>query len=287
MNNSFRGIGLILVALLTFSTSDTLGKILIRSLPAVEIAWMRYAVFVVMAAAMVVRAGGVRHRLWLRTRHPWWQVLRGLGMLASAVSFNASTRYLPLAEATAISYISPVLIVALSVPMLGEKVGLWRWLGVFAGMAGVLVVVRPGSSAFQAAALITLSGSVGWAFASVLTRKLARERSTTTLLWTALTGLAAISLVLPFDFVWPGLLQLGMGLLIGLFSSFGHFLVVLAYRQTQASTLAPFSYLQLIYSGTYGWLVFGNLPDSLTLLGVAIIIASGLFNASRERLRRG
>jgi drug/metabolite transporter (DMT)-like permease len=280
MTSPLRGIGIALVALLMFSSSDVFGKILIRSIPATEIAWIRYVVFVALAGVLVARDGG-RHRLWLRTRHPWGQVLRGLGMVGSAVGFNASTRYLPLAEATAIYYI-----LLLAVPMLGEKVGPWRWAGAAAGMIGVLVVGRPGSSAFQPAALITIAGATSWAFASILTRKLSGERGTVTLLWTALTGLAALTLILPVGFVWPTLPELGLGLLVGLFSSCANYLLILAYRQAPASTLAPFSYLQLIYSGTFGWLVFGNLPDAMTFLGLGIILAAGALNAWRERMGR-
>lgn len=284
MNNSLRGIGLLLVALLMFSTSDALGKHLIETLPAIEIGWLRYLVFVGVAVAM--QLGGGRRHLWLRTHHPRLQFCRGLGMTVSAVCFNLSTHYLPLADATAIAFLSPILITVLSVPFLHEKVGLRRWLVVAAGMIGVLVVIRPGTSAFQPAALITLTSSLGWSSAVILTRKLAGERNSTTMLWSGLTGFVVISALLPFDFRVPSAFQVAEGLAIGLFSSGAHYLTVLAYRRAQASVLAPISYLQLLYSGFYGWLLFGGIPDTMTLTGVGIIMASGFYNASRERRRR-
>lgn len=282
MNNPLRGIGLVLAATAMFSVSDVLGKHLVQSLPAIEIGWLRYVSFVAVAVAMEMGSGW-HHHSWLRTRSPMVQFLRGLGTVISAIFFVAGTRYLPLAEATSISFVSPVLITVLSVPVLHETVGLRRWMGVAAGMLGVLVVIRPGTEAFQPAALITLTSSLGWSMASVLTRKIAGDRATTTMLWASLTGFVVLSLILPAVAVWPTPMQCAEGLLLGLFSAAGQYLLVLAYRQAAASSLAPFFYLQLIYSVGLGWAVFGNLPDAMTLLGAAIIIGSGLFNANCER----
>jgi drug/metabolite transporter (DMT)-like permease len=191
-----------------------------------------------------------------------------------------------MAEAAAVSFASPILITVLSVPVLAEVVGLRRWMAVAAGLLGVLVVVRPGTAAFQPAALFALASSVCWSTASVLTRKMAAgERATTTLLWSAVSGFVVLSAMLPGQAIWPAPAHLALAVVLGVVASSGQYLLVLAYRYAAASLLAPFSYLQLIWATVLGWLVFGALPDGMTLLGAAIIVASGLYTAGRERRR--
>jgi drug/metabolite transporter (DMT)-like permease len=172
--------------------------------------------------------------------------------------------------------------------LLGEVVGIRRWAAVAAGMIGVLVVMRPGTGAFQPAALFGVASSTCWAAGLIMTRRMAgTERTATTLLWSACTGFLVLSVALPFDFVRPNAAQLALALAQGMLSSVGQWLVVLAHRTAPASTLAPFSYGQLLWSVVAGFLVFAALPDQWTVLGAAIIIGSGLYTAHRERVRAG
>ena len=265
-----------------FSLSDVLAKLLRQSLPAVEIAWLRYIVFVAFGTFLA----GRNRFAGLRPRRPVLQVLRGLGLVASAVLFINGLGYLPVAEATAINFISPAFITALSIPFLGEVVGIRRWAAVLAGLGGVLIVIRPGAGALQAAAAFPLLSALCWAAAIIITRRMgATDRTQTTLFWSALTGLAALTVLVPFGFVLPTPGQAGIALALGACASVGQYLVIIAYRLVPASTLAPFSYAQILSSTGFGYLIFSAVPDRATIVGVAIVIASGLYTAHRERVR--
>lgn len=282
MDNPIRGIALLVSATIFFSVSDTIAKLLGQSLPVAEIGWIRYLTFVVMAAALASRGGLGR----LRVRSPATQLVRGVGLVASALFFIAALKFMPLGDAAAVGFVSPLFITALSVPVLHEVVGIRRWLAILVGLLGVLVIVRPGTGAFQPAALLVLASSAAWALASVLTRKMAgTDDAATTLLYSACTGFVLLSLGLPFVFVMPNLEQIVLALLLGIIASTGQYLMVLAYRHAGAALLAPFSYVQLIWSVSLSWLVFSALPDRLTLVGAAIIVASGLYTVHRERIR--
>lgn len=276
-----RGIPIFLGAIALFSVSDALAKVLGQTLPAVEIAWLRYVVFLGLALMPLALRGGVP-----RSRSPGLQALRGLGVAGSAIFFITALQHLPLAEATAINFISPVLVTALAALLLAERIGWRRWGALAVGVIGMLVIVRPGAAAFEPAALLPVLSSACWAGAVIVTRRMAGvDPPATTLLWTAGTGFVAISLLLPLGVRWPTPGELGLGLLIGAISSVAQWLIVLAYRLAPASTLAPFSYVQLISSGLLGLVLFGALPDRWTLLGAAIVAASGLYTAHRERVR--
>jgi drug/metabolite transporter (DMT)-like permease len=282
MDNPLRGIALLVGATMFFSCSDAIAKFLGQSLPVVEISWIRYLTFVVMAGAMASRGGVGR----LRVRSPLVQVVRGIGLVASAILFIAALKYMPLGDAASVGFVSPLFITALSVPVLGEVVGIRRWMAILVGLIGVLVIVRPGTGAFQPAALLVMCSSASWALATVLTRKMAgTDDAATTLLYSACTGFTLLSLALPFEFVVPTPVQLGLCLLLGIIASTGQSLMVLAYRHAGASLLAPFSYIQLIWSVSLSWLVFSALPDRYTLAGATIIVASGLYTVHRERIR--
>jgi drug/metabolite transporter (DMT)-like permease len=285
-----RGIPLLLVSISLFSVSDALAKRLGETLPAVEVAWLRYVTFLALAAIPLARRGGPG---LLRSRAPWLQVLRGLGVVGSAILFIMALQHLPMAEATAINFVSPAFVTALSVVFLAERVGWRRWSAIAVGMVGMLIIVRPGSEVFTLAALLPVGSSAAWAAAVVVTRRMGSlDAPETTLFWTACVGFVVVTLLLPVMLVFgpagialPSLGQVGIGLLIGLFSSAAQFLVVLAYRAAPASVLAPFSYTQLLTSGLLGVVVFGQVPDGWTLVGAAVIAASGLYTAHRERVR--
>jgi drug/metabolite transporter (DMT)-like permease len=213
-------------------------------------------------------------------------VLRGITLVGSAVLFIVGLGHLPIAEATAINFVQPSFVTALSIVFLSEQVGIRRWTATIVGLIGILVVIRPGAGAVQVAALFPLSSALCFAIAVVVTRKMGTsDRSETTLLWTALTGLMLLTIMVPFDFVLPTPGEIGIGLVLGALASVGQYLIIIAYRRGSASTLAPFSYVQLLFSTALGLAVFGAVPDRFTLLGAVIIIASGLYTAHRERVR--
>ncbi len=281
-----RGIALTTGACAVFAIADTTSKYLSTGMPIIEIQWIRYVLFFGMAAIIAARPTGVSGGKPLRPRNPTAQVVRGLCVTGSSVLFVYGIRQMTMAQATTISFLSPLLITVLSIPVLGEVVGLRRWAAVLAGLIGMLVVVRPGMSGFQPAALFGVASSACWALALIITRKIAAsDPPRTTILWSAMVGAAVLTILLPFDALWPTWRQLALCLMLGVLSSAGQWLVVLAHRLAPASSLAPISYTQLPWAAISGYLVFNNLPDGWTLLGAAVIIASGLYTTHRERVR--
>lgn len=281
-DNFLRGGALMLAATLMFSLSDTMAKYITQSVPAVQLATIRYVVFVVMAASPLLRS----RRVSMRSRRPVLQVLRGVGVVGSALCFILSLAHLPIAEATAINFITPLLITALAMPVLGEAVRLQGWIAVLVGFGGMLVVVRPGAHGLHPAALLVLLSSLCWSVAMLVTRKLAGiDRSGVTLLWTAVTGLVLLMAVLPF-FLAPMTWRLaGLSVILGVIASLGQWLAVLAYRHARATVLAPLGYAQLIWSSVLGLLVFGSVPDRWVVVGAVIIALSGVSIVHLERVR--
>ena len=171
------------------------------------------------------------------------QIIRALAVAGSAVLFILGLGHLQVAEATAINFISPIFITALSIPLLGEKVGVRRWAAAAVGFLGVMLVVQPGGSAFQLAALLPIGAALGWAMAAIATRLMSSERSEATLAWSAMIGLIALTAFVPFHWRTPTAGELGLAVLMGSFSTMGHWLIILAYRKAAVSTIAPFSYV--------------------------------------------
>jgi drug/metabolite transporter (DMT)-like permease len=281
-DDPLKAIALAVSATVLFGTSDTISKYLSASLPIVEFIWIRYVLFLVMAI-ILVRVP----RRSVRPRNPGLQITRGLCVVGSSILFVYGVRQLTMAQATTISFLSPLLITILSIPLLGEVVGPRRWAAVAAGMLGMLVVVRPGIGSFQPSVLFGVASAFCWALALIITRKISNsDAPQTTVLWSAAIGTAVLTLLLPFDAAWPTPKQLALSLVLGVLASAGQWVVILAHRFAPASLLAPFFYGQLLWVSVLGFLVFGNVPDTWTLIGAAIIITSGLYTAHRERVRR-
>jgi drug/metabolite transporter (DMT)-like permease len=281
-SSPLRGILFLIASTVVFSVADVITKQLASTLPPPEVAWMRYVTFALVIIPVVLVKGGPA---LLRSQRPSLQILRGFGMVGSSLLFIESLPYLPVADATAIFFISPILIMALSVLVLGEAVGWRRWTAAAVGLVGVVIVVRPGTGAFQSAALLPMIGASSWAVGAVVTRKIVGDHALTTLAYSALVGSIVLSALMPFNWVTPNAAQIGLGLCMGVLFAIGHWFIVLAYRHGNASLIAPFSYVQLIWAGTLGYLVFGTLPDSWTITGAGIIALSGLYTAYRERVR--
>ena len=280
--NVLFGILALIASSMLYSASDVASKYLTGSLPPIELAWLRYVVFFAAVSPMLLVDAG---RL-LRTRRRKLHLLRGATAAASTVLFVLSLSYMPVAEATSIGFAAPLFITILAVIFLGEHVGIRRWSAIFVGLAGVLIVVQPGSSAFQPASLLPLCGAMVSASSIVALRLMKNERADTTMLYTALVGVAILTVLTTFDWVTPTWHELGIGLLGGGFVTLANLVQIFAYRHAPASMLAPFSYLQLIWASGLGYLVFGIFPGGATLLGGTIVAASGLYTAYRERIRR-
>ncbi len=284
VDKPLRGILLVLASTVFLASSDTMAKYLAVRLHAVEIGWLRYFVFILIMCPAVLATSP---RNALRSVRPDLQVLRGLTLVSSSMLFVSALRYLPIAEATTTSFVSPIFVTAFSILFLGETVGMRRWLATITGLIGVMIVVRPGTNAFQPAALLAIFSALCWACSLVTTRKITgRDTAVTTMTYSAITGFVLLSMSLPFFWIVPTVQEIAIGVCIGIAATSGHWLVVLAYRYGDASVLAPFSYSQLIWATIFGYAVFGDVPDAWTFVGAAVIIASGLYIAHRERVRR-
>lgn len=282
-DHPLRGIALIVISTVFLACSDTLAKYLGRTLPAIEIGWVRFFVFLMIMLPVALASKDSP----LRSARPKLQVLRALALVASSVLFITGLRFLPIAEASATSFIAPLFVTALSIVLLGETIGVRRWVATFVGLIGVLIVIRPGSAAFNTAVILPILSALSWAVTLTLTRMISgADRAVVTMTFSALVGFVVLSALAPFVWVMPSWQDVVIALGVGLASTMGQWVVVLAYRYADASVLAPFTYSQLLWVTILGYAVFGEIPDLWTFVGAAVIIGSGIYTAHRERLRR-
>ncbi len=279
-----RGVMLIMLAVFLFSSMDTLAKLALKSYPLHPLIWARYAVHLVFMLILFAPRMGLQ---LIKTKRVGLQTLRGLLLVGSTGFFYLSLQYLPLAEAAAISFVAPVIVTALSGPMLGERVTARHWLAVILGFAGVLVIIRPNGGLLTFAVVFPLSTAILFALYQIVTRKLAgRENPFTSLFYTALVGAVITSTILPFAWVPPTPTQAGLMIAIGCLGGFGHFLLIRAVELASPIALAPFVYTQLLWSTVLAFLVFHELPDAVSLLGMLVIVAAGLMAVDWRRMRR-
>jgi drug/metabolite transporter (DMT)-like permease len=263
------------------SSLDATAKLLVQDHALLLVVWARYAGQLVVVTPFAWHRAG--NGFW-RTRRPGIQWLRSACLFGATVCFFAALRYLPLAEASAVTYLAPVIIVILSAPMLGEKPTRARWLAVAAGFAGVLILLRPGSAVFSPAALLLVVAAACNALYQVYTRMLQDDSPYTTLFYSAVVGTLATTLALP----WIGIGALSLRSLVlfaaaGVCAGLGHHLMITAYLRAPASMLTPFTYLQMLWATAYGWILFSHLPDAWSFAGMAIVVAGGVMLARAER----
>jgi drug/metabolite transporter (DMT)-like permease len=270
-----------LLAMFMFTGLDTTAKYLTRSLPVAEIVWARYVSHTALLVLALPFLGG---RPRLRTRRLGLQVVRSLFLLLTTALSFWSLKYLQLVEASAISFVSPLIVTVLSVPILGERVGVRRWAGVGAGFLGVLIITRPGMGVMHWAAFLALGMAFCYACYQVATRGLSStDHTITTLFYTAAVGAAAMSVVGPFFWIWPTPGEWARMGLLGVLGGAGHLLLIRAFHYAEASMLAPFNYFTIVTGTAAGYLVFQQLPDAWTFAGAGVVIGSGLYVFHRER----
>jgi len=279
-----RALPLFLLAGLCLSSLDATAKYLVRDHSLFLVVWARYA------GQMLVVTPWAWHRagpgFW-RTKRLRLQLLRSSCLVAATFCFFGGLRYLPLAEGSAITFLAPIFIVVLSRPMLGERPTRARWIASIVGFLGILIMLRPGSAVFHPAVLLLIGAALTNALYQILTRKLVGEDSRTMLFYSALVGTVAMSLLLPWGLASAPLSPKSATLfaLLGLFAGLGHWSIIGAFLRAPASLLTPFTYLQMLWATLYGWLIFAHVPDGWSALGMAVIVASGLLLALRERRR--
>ncbi|MDE3735224.1 MULTISPECIES: DMT family transporter [Pseudomonas] len=282
IDQPLKGIVLVCLATFLFSSHDAISKYLSAFYPIVMVVWVRYLVHtLLMAGYLLPREGG---RV-LRTKRPLLQVVRALCLIGVSLLFTTGLRYIPLAEATSVIFLAPLLVTALSVPLLRERVSRGQWAAVLVGFGGVLLIVRPGGALFTPAILLPLAAAVCFAFYQLTTRILSRSDSAaTTNFITGLTNTLIMSALVPFFWHLPD--SLGHSLLmlaLGACGMGGHMLLTQAFRHASPPLLAPFGYGQIVFAGLLGLLLFNHAPDQVGLLGIAIIVGSGLFMAYAQK----
>ncbi len=276
-------LGLGLVTFFLFAMTDTSAKVLVTSgVPVMLVVFSRYLGNFIMVLAIFVPTNG---RAAFQSNVLWLQILRGGVLVASTVLNFWALKYLPLTTTIPIFFAAPLLVCLLSVPFLGEKVGARRYGAVLVGFIGVLLIVRPGAISFHPAMFLSLAATTGASFYFIFTRMVAgRDDMPVSQIYAI--GIPTIAL-LPFairDFTLPNdPTSLALMVFIGIFAGLGHVALTLANRFAEASKIAPLVYTQIIYITLISWVLFHELPDRWTVLGTAIIVASGLYVWLRER----
>jgi drug/metabolite transporter (DMT)-like permease len=282
--NRLVGIGFISLTYVFFTLLDGSAKWLVRSIPVIEVVWIRFVSHAVLSAGLLLPIHGAA---LLKSRRIWMQVVRGILMVSmTAINFTA-LQYLQLTVTSSIFFSVPIIIALLSVPLLGERIDAKRWTAIAIGFCGVLVVVRPFGAAFHPAMILSMINAVIYALFNMMTRRLAaHDRPETTQFLSALVPAIAVA---PFALaVWQapaGALHWTLLLMLGVYGGLGHYFLALAHRYASASTLAPFMYPQVLYMALFGYLVFGDVPGWPVAAGAAIVISSGLYLLHRERAR--
>lgn len=279
-SGNLRGALLALVAMGIFATHDVVVKTLGETYSAFQIVFFA-ALFSFPVVAVILlndsRDGN------LRPRHPYWTALRTLCTVITGVSAFYAFSTLPLAQVYAILFASPLLITILAIPILGEKVRFRRWAAVIVGLAGVLVVLRPGQADLGYGHLAALTAAVSGATASIVVRKIGQdERSVVLLLFPMVGNFLAMGAALPFVYLPMPLGDLALAVVIALLGMTGSFLVIQAYRAGEAVVVAPMQYSQILWAIAYGYLLFDETLDRPTLIGASIVIGSGLYIVFRE-----
>ncbi len=275
------GIALMIAAFACFAVLDAIAKALMPLIGTGIVVFGRYAFALLFVGAWLWQQGGLP---LLRTRHPTLQVARGLLLVLSTASNFIALNYLQLAQTSAISFSNPLWVCALSPLLLGERIGSRRWVAVVVGFLGVLLIIRPGSADFHWAMTLSVAGALFTALYQIATRKVgANDRVVTSLFYVSLIGAIAAAPVAPFAKAMPTVWQWVVLAFMGLFASFGHYMLTHAHRMAPAPVLAPFVYTQILWMVLFGYLVFGDIPDLYTIVGGAVVIAMGLYVFYRER----
>jgi drug/metabolite transporter (DMT)-like permease len=284
IRRSFPVRGLVYMGLGVFCMSvvDAASKQLVGGYSLAQVMFFTRIMGPFFAIALAMSQGGL---LTLGTRRMGWHLLRGIVSAATAVTFVASLRLLPLADAVAITFVSPLLMSALSVPMLRERVGPRRWAAILVGFIGVVVVLQPSGAGFGLGAMLALFAALTYALSLNMSRLMSdTETSQSILFWFSTSMLLGSGLLMLFDWQTPGLFDCLLFALLAVAASLGQFCVIQALRYGQVSLLAPLEYSALIWATSFGFIFWGEFPTPTVLLGAVIIILSSLYVVQREAL---
>ncbi len=272
---------MLVIATLFFASQDALTKHLMKTLSAPQIVAVRFFFFALFALLFAGRRIGVKAAF--RSQCAWLQIARGLLLSSEIIVFAYAIQFLGLAEMHTLFACFPLLVTALSVPLLQETVGWRRWLAVCCGFLGTLIILRPGSGVFQSAAAIALCAALMFAWYNILTRQVSRHDSLeTSLLYVGVFGFLGALVSAPFFWQPMGVAEILWLLFISVTSIIGHLLLIKALMLVPAVILQPFNYFILLWAMLIGFLLYGEVLSPLTLLGAGVVVGSGIFIARRE-----
>lgn len=274
-----RGVLLMCLAVTMFTTMNTIVKTIYDLYPITEMVWLRYSFHTLFVMALFAP----RLPVLFRTYSLKVQALRGGLVVTSAACMFTAVGLMPLATAVSITFVAPLIVVALSMTVLGERVTWDRWVAVICGFGGVLVIIRPGFGGGWAV-LLPVAAAILYALYQIITRRIAMvENPYASTVYPALCGALALAVVQPFNWVWPEPAHWGLFLACGMLGAAGHFFVIQAYARADASVVAPFVYTEIVGATIWGYAVFHELPDIWTFVGAVIVAASGIWVVLSER----
>ena len=277
-----RGPILNLSAWLILPIMDAIAKYLSYSLPILQITWFRFFFSAVITGIFIYLFS---RKSFVRSKNIKSQVLRGILLLTSSLLFFYAISVISLAKALTLAFICPLIVTALSPYFLKERVGRRRWTAVIVGFIGVLLVIRPGIVEFNWASLASLGTGLCYAIYLIVTRSLKdTDNGLLTLLFTSIVGTVVLSVYLPFVWVNPSLNQLLLAVNMGFIAALAHGLIIISYNFSDASKLAPLGYFEIIPNIIIGYIWFSDLPDKYTLLGLLVIMLSGIYVFRREQI---
>lgn len=272
-----RGIFLIILAVLTFSTMDAVVKYLSHYYSVPFLVWNRFMIHTLFL--LLVLLPWLKKNL-LRTKNLPLQIVRSILMFGTTLLFFFALKFFTLAEATTVLFISPILLIAISPLMLGEYPTRKEWIMVLIGFVGMLIILRPNNGNFLSPVILfPLGAACCFTLFQVATRKLNSENPFTTLFYTGLFGAWIMSFIVPFHWVVPASHHLLPLLLLGILGAAGHFVLIKAFSYAPAPVLAPFIYTQLIWATLLGFIFFAELPDGWSIAGMIIIGAVGIISS--------
>jgi drug/metabolite transporter (DMT)-like permease len=282
LSDSTRGILWMLLTTLLFVAMDGIAKALTQSYPVPQVTWARYA-FHALALAVLFRR---RLPALMRSKRLGLQIVRSSLLLSATTMSFFALRVMPLADVVAIWALTPILVTALSVPLLGEHVGPRRWAGVAAGFVGALIIIRPGLDLMQSAAALPATVAVILALYHLATRALSgTDTPLTTIVYTVSVGLVVSTGAVPFFWVTPDASAWAFMIALGLLGATAHFSLIKSFEVATAATVIPYTYTNLIWATLAGFVFFGDLPDVWTVIGAGVIVVSGLYIFHREHRR--
>ena len=279
-DNSLQGIGFMIFMTACFSSLDASAKYISSELPLWMVLWGRFVFHFLFIAFFFLRTApkGI-----IYTKNIKLQILRSTLIFCAGVTFWAGLMYMPLVECMVILFTSPLWVTVLAVPLLGEKFGLHRWGCVIVGLFGVVIVIRPGIEIIHWTAILPLCAALFYACLQIATRVLGqRDSALTTLFYSSICGLIFSSILVIFLWESPSPTQWLLLMWLGFIGALGHYFMIKAFEKAQASLLAPFNYISLIWAALFGFLLFGDWPDGWTIFGAVIIVSSGLYQIRRE-----